>query len=122
MAARAPLPPPRHVIPAKAGIYWAREVMQGSPAGEGGRTGNRSAARRLDSCLRGNDCRLRRAPKLDGGRVCDNAGMATLADLSETTLLERIESRVRVAGADRTPSSCVAVGVGDDAMGWERLR
>ena len=44
--------------------------------------------------------------------------MTTLADLGETALLERIASRVRDAGADRTPGGRLAVGIGDDAAAW----
>ena len=44
--------------------------------------------------------------------------MATLADLGETALIERIASRVRAAGADRAPGGRIAVGIGDDAAAW----
>ena len=44
--------------------------------------------------------------------------MATLGELGETALLERIAARVRAAGADRTPGGRLAVGIGDDAAAW----
>ena len=43
---------------------------------------------------------------------------ATIKDLGETALIERVAERVRAAGADRAPGGRAVIGIGDDAAAW----
>ena len=62
------------------------------------------------------------APNRSGVRVCDNASMSTLSDLSETALLERIASCVCAAGADQTRDGGLAAHNAFHAAGRGRFR